>query len=147
MIKYIIGSLMMLLSFVATPTPAGATSPVTQMAVCNPTSAVENFFGFQPWYACLPKTCPGAGASDGTPKLCSLTDIYKIAIPIVDWIIKGAVFVSAGVMFFMLFKIATSRGNASQYSTAIRGVRDAVIGLVIALLSVAILNFVAGAFY
>lgn len=146
MIKYIIGSLMMLLSFVATPTPVGASSPVTQVAVCSP-NAAANFFGFQPWYACLPTSCPGGGASDGTPKLCSLTDIYKIAIPVVDWIIKGAVFVSAGVMFFMLFKIATSRGNASQYNTAISGIRDAVIGLVIALLSVAIMNFVAGAFY
>ncbi len=132
---------------ISTAAPAGASSvlsPVAQPAVCN--GGLANFFGFQPWYACLPTQCANE-KSDGTPKLCSLTDVYKIIFPIVDWIIKGAVLVSAGMIFFMLFKIATSRGNSSQYSTAISGIRDAIIGLVLAVLSVAILNFVSGAFY
>lgn len=144
MIKRITLSLMLVFSFAFFATPVAATTPVTQLAIC--TSGAANFFGFQPWYACLPKNCPG-GTSDGTPKVCKLTDVFLIIFPLVDWVIKAAVFVAAGVMFYMLFKIATSRGNSSQYSTAISGIRDAIIGLVIAVISVSILNFVAGAFY
>lgn len=139
MIRKILVAVFMVLSMASTAVPVGASSPLTQVAVCS--SGAANFFGFQPWYACLPKN------SDGTPKLTKLTDVFLIIFPVVDWIMKAAVFVAAGVMFMQLFKIATSRGNASQYGTAIGGVRDAIIGLVITVLSVAILNFVSGAFY
>jgi hypothetical protein len=146
MIRRVFAALILMCAVSITPLAATAASPVTQFAICS--GGAANFFGFQPWYACLPKSCPNAGpnSDDGTPKLCSLSDVYKIIFPIVDWILKGAVFVSAGMMFFMLFKIATSRGNASQYSTAISGIRDAVVGLLISVLAVAILNFVVGAF-
>lgn len=141
MIKRFFAMLLMIGAFSLTPlSVSAASSPVTQVAVCSP-NAGANFFGFQPWYACLQKN------TDGTPKLTKLTDIFLIIFPVVDWIVKAAVFISAGMMFFMLFKIATSRGNSSQYSTALSGIRDAIVGLVIAVLSVAILNFVAGAFY
>ena len=139
--KQVALALLALLAFVATPVNAVASpaKPLTQVAVCG--NGVGDFFGFQPWYACLPKN------PDGSPKLTKLTDIYLVIFPVVDWILKAAVFVAAGFIFLMLFKIATSRGNSSQYSTALSGVRDAIIGLVIAVMSVAILNFVAGAFY
>lgn len=136
-------ALVMLLLSLSTTQSLSAASPVTQVAVCG--STFGNFFGFQPWYACLPKDCPDH-PGDGTPRICSMTDIYKIAFVVVDWIIKAAAYVAAGMIFFMLFKIAMSRGNSSQYSTAISGIRDAVIGLVIAMLSIAIMNFIAGAF-
>ncbi len=118
-------------------------SPIARPAVCS--GGLANFFGFQPWYACLQDKYGDKGTT--RVQLKSLNDVFLIIFPVVDWIIKGAVFVSAGVIFLMLFKIATSRGNSSQYSTAISGIRDAVIGLVIAVLSVAILNFISGAFY
>ena len=143
MIRRIFTAIVMVCAFSLTPLSASAASPVSQIAIS--TGGAANFFGFQPWYSCLPKSCPG-GTSDGSPKLCKLTDIYLVIFPIVDWILKAAVFISAGMMFFMLFKIATSRGNASQYSTAISGIRDAVVGLVISVLAVAILTFVVGAF-
>lgn len=139
MIKRLLVGLAMLVTLVSTPIPVGAQSPLTQVAVCG--NGIGNFFGFQPWYACLPKN------ANGDPQLTKLTDIFLIIFPVVDWIIKSAVLVAAGVMFFMLFQIATSRGNATKYGTAIAGIRDAVIGLIIAILSVAILNFIAGAFY
>jgi hypothetical protein len=136
MIRRIFTAIVMVCAFSLTPLSASAASPVSQIAIC--TGGAANFFGFQPWYSCLPKSCPG-GTSDGSPKLCKLTDIYLVIFPIVDWILKAAVFISAGMMFFMLFKIAT-------YSTAISGIRDAVVGLVISVLAVAILTFVVGAF-
>lgn len=146
MIRRIFAAIVMVCAFSLTPLSASAASPVSQVAIC--TGGAANFFGFQPWYSCLPKSCPDTvkPTTDGKPKICKLTDIYLVIFPIVDWILKAAVFISAGMMFFMLFKIATSRGNASQYSTAISGIRDAVVGLVISVLAVAILTFVVGAF-
>ena len=138
MIRRFFAAFVMMCAIGLTPLSASAASPVSQVAVCS--NGAENFFWFQPWYACLQTN------SDGSPKLTKLTDVYLIIFPIVDWILKSAVFVSAGMMFFMLFKIATSRGNASQYGTAIAGIRDAVVGLLISVLAVAILNFVVGAF-
>jgi hypothetical protein len=139
MMRRIFAISLLLLGFALTPVaPAQAMTPVTQVAACA--AGASNFFGFQPWHACLPKN------SDGSPKLTKLTDVFKIAFPIVEWIIKAAAYVAIGMIFYMLFKIATSRGNASQYGTAIGGIRDAIIGLIIAMLSVAILNFIAGAF-
>ncbi|MEO5690739.1 MAG: hypothetical protein ABIQ64_00965 [Candidatus Saccharimonadales bacterium] len=145
MIKHVVLVVMAALTLVATPVAATTSmaTPLSQVAVCG--SGFGNTFGFQPWYACLQDKYGDRGTS--RVQIRSLNDVFLIIFPVVDWIIKGAVFISAGVIFLMLFKIATSRGNSSQYSTAISGIRDAIIGLVIAVISVAILNFVSGAFY
>ncbi len=137
--KRLIAAVFLVVAMAFSAVPAGAASPVSQVAICS--GGAADFFGFQPWYQCLPKN------SDGTPKLTKLTDVLLIIFPIVDWVIKASVFVAAFVIFFMLSKIATARGNVSQYSTAISGIRDAVIGMIIAVISVAILNFISGAFY
>ena len=115
-----------------------AASPLSQAAVC--TSGAGNFFGFQPWYACLP------GGDTGQPRLTKLTDVFLVLFPVVDSLVKVAVLVAAGYVFFMLFKMATANGNSSTVATALGGMRDAVVGLIIAMVSVAIVNFIAGAF-
>lgn len=144
MIKLFLTVAMITFTFITTPASATtATQPLSQVAVCG--NGFGDTFGFQPWYACLQDKYGDRGTD--RVQLKSINDVFLIIFPVVDWIIKGAVFVSAGIMFLMLFKIATSRGNSSQYSTAISGIRDAIIGLVIAVMSVAILNFIAGAFY
>lgn len=140
--KRILATVVMFLFVALMPMPANATSPFTQVAACA-SDPISNIFGFQPWYACLQKKY---GDTGDKVQIKSINDIFLIIFPVVDWIIKASVLVAAGMIFYMLFLIATSRGNASQYGTAIAGIRDAIIGLCIAMLSVAILEFVAGAF-
>lgn len=120
------------------PVSVHAASPATQTAVCG--SGAGNFFGIQPWHACLPK------APDGSPRIERLTDIFKIVLPLIDSLVKIAALVAAGYMFFMLFKIAMARGDSGQISTAISGIRDAIIGIIIAMISVAAVNWISGAF-
>ena len=141
--KFVVTSLMALfvgLSFcqpaLAADVPGGGSSDTGSRCGFN----AKNLFGIQPWYACLPLD------DKGNPRLEKLTDIYKIAFPLVDSLVKIAVFVAAGYIFFMLFKIAIARGDSGKISTAIMGIRDAAIGLIIAMISVAIVNFIAGAF-
>ena len=115
---------------------ASSASPLTSIACLG----TNGLFGFQPWYSCLPK------AADGSPKITKLTDIFLVLFPLVESIIKLAVLVAAGMIFFMLFKIITARGDSGKIATAIGGIRDAIIGLVIAMISVALVKFIAGGF-
>lgn len=121
------------------PVSASAATPQKLLAVCSSTP-LQNFFGFQPWYACLPR------AADGSPRIEKLNDIFLIIFPLVDSLIKVAALVAVGVIFYMLIQMVTARGDAGKIKTSVEGIRDAVIGLIITLISVAIVNFIAGAF-
>lgn len=124
-------------SAVALPTTSQVTAPTQQVAACA--SGIVNFFGIQSWHACLPKT------DDGSPKITKLTDLLLIVFPIVDALIKIAVYVTIVYIFWMIIKIIMARGESGKVAQASLGIRDAVIGLVIALVAVAIVNFIAGA--
>lgn len=119
--------------------PVALNAPVTQFAVCASNPA-ENFFSLQPWHACLPKD------PSGKPMLTSINDVFKIVFPLIESLVKIAALVAVAVIFFMIFKMLTARGDTGKIAAAGMGIRDAIIGLIIALISVAIVNFIAGAF-
>jgi hypothetical protein len=125
------------LSFSAlSPSPARAASlptPVTQFAACTGGS----FFGFSPWYACLPKD------ADGHPKLTKLEDLWLIAFPLIETLIKAAGYVAVGFILWASVRFIKSQGNPGEIAAARDTIRDAVIGLVICLSSVAIVQFMA----
>lgn len=134
-----------LVSLIAVPlvsSPVAATTPATQVAVCG--NGFGNFFGFQPWYACLQQKYGDTGT--GKVQIRSLNDIFLVLFPVIESIIKVAVLVAASMIFFMLFKIITARGDSGKIATAIGGIRDAIIGLVIAMISVGVVNFIASGF-
>lgn len=110
-------------------------------AVCrDDTKLINAIFGISPWYACLPRD------AEGNPVLTSLNDIFLIIFPLVESLVKVAALVAIAYIFFMFFKLMVARGDSGKIATAAQGIRDAVIGLIIALIAVAIVNFVAGAF-
>lgn len=126
--------------FVASvPSWASALGPEQIVAAC-PTPALKTFFGFQPWYACLGK------APDGSPTFTKLSDIFLIIFPLIDSLIKIGALVAIGVIFYMLIQMITARGDAGKIKSSVEGIRDAVIGLIICLVSVAIVQFISGAF-
>lgn len=99
-----------------------------------------NIFGINPWYACLDSD------GHGGVKITSLNDLYKILFPLVDDIVKIAALISAGMIFYMLMRMMYARGDAGKIATATSGMRDAVVGLIVSLVSVAIVNFIAKSF-
>jgi|GEM_PF-2703813 len=131
------------LGFLLLPvTPALATSPTqgavqgsTQFAICR--TGAENFFGIQPWYACLPED------KNGNPKIEALSDVLLIIFPLVEALVKIAVYVAIAYIFLMLFKIMLARGDTGKITQAGHGIRDAIIGLIIALVAISIVNFIA----
>lgn len=116
--------------------PASATS-ADQLAVCQ---SNQSIFGFSPWYACLP------GGTTGEPRVEELNDIFLIIFPILEGLVKAAAYIAAAMIFVNIVKFIIARGNAGKAATAIGGIRDAVVGFIIALISVAIVNFIASAF-
>lgn len=137
--KKLLFSLVAIFGISLVPISAGAVSnPAQQFAVCG--TGASNFFGIQPWYACLPKD------SQGNPTIESINDIFLIAFPLVESLVKIGALVAAGIIFFLLIQIITARGNAGKIATAATGIRDAIIGFIICLISIAIVNFISGAF-
>lgn len=117
------------------PAPARAISwvPVTQFAACDP----GNFFTFPTWYACLPKD------ADGHPKLTKLEDVWLIAFPVLESAIKAAAYVAIVMMLWGGIRMIKSQGNPGEIAGARDTMRDAAIGLIICVSSVAVVQFLA----
>jgi hypothetical protein len=121
---------------VSAPAPVEAVSiptPVAQFAACSGGS----FFGFPPWYACLPKDAAGG------PKLTKLDDVWLIAFPLLETGIKAAGYAALGFILWGGIRFIKSQGNPGEITAARDTIRDALIGLVICLSSVAIVQFMA----
>jgi hypothetical protein len=116
------------------PAPAhAAPSPVTQFAACD----AGSFFGFPTWYACLPKD------SSGHPKVTKLEDLWLIAFPLIETAIKVAAYMTVGFIIWGGIRFIKSQGNPGEITGARDTIRDALIGLVICISSVAIVQFFA----
>lgn len=121
---------------VTIPQTVAAASPITQFAACGSQS---NFFGFPAWDACLPK-------ENGKPVIKALDDVWKIAFPIVETMIKATGYIAVGFIIWGGIKYTKSGGEPGNISGAQATITNAIIGLVIAVLSVVIVRFVADRF-
>jgi hypothetical protein len=115
------------------PALAISPTPITQFAACDP----GNFFTFPTWYACLPKD------ADGHPKLTKLEDVWLVAFPLLESAIKAAGYVAMVMVIWGCILFIKSQGNPSNITAARDTIRDAAIGLIICLSSVAIVQFLA----
>ncbi len=118
---------------VATPTPAAAASKK-----CN-----EYILTFPAWYrGLLDGNCeletPGQSETGIT------RFIWKIVLNIVDMILQLVGYASVIFLIIGGFRYMTATGDASKMTAAKGTVANAIIGLVIALASVAIVNTIAG---
>ena len=115
-------------------TPAYAALPVGDGG--GGSSCNSNFFTFPAWHAGLRK--------DGNCRILisKLNDIWIVAFNILNIAIQVGAYTAAFVIFFMIFKMVTARGDPGKISSAGLGIRNAIIGLIIALISVAIVQFV-----
>lgn len=109
--------------------------PVTQFAVCQ--QGVSNFLFLEPWYACV----QDAG---GTIKIDHLNDVWLIVLVIMDDALKLTAYIAVGFIIWGGIQYIKSQGEASNLSAAKDTIKNAVIGLIICLLSVALVQFIAG---
>lgn len=123
-----------------TPTPVIATSPLhTVAAACGKDVGVPEFLGLKSWDSCLTKD------SLGVPQITKLSDFWLIIIALIEDAIKIAGYTAAGFVIWGGIKYIKSQGDPGQINEARQVIYNALFGLVLAMISVAIVNFVAAA--
>lgn len=125
---------------VAAPTAAQAAAPqpMRQFAAsCG--NGVASLLFFKSWDACLQHD------SNGSPKITKLSDLWLILLPLLEDAIKAAGYTAAGFVIWGGVKYIKSQGDSGQVNESRQTIYNALFGLLLALLSVAIVNFVAGA--
>lgn len=128
------------LLFVATA--GGATlavaAPQNAFAACN-----DQLLTFPAWFKGLTDgncNIKSPDAAGGLP-----TFIWTIALNVVEIMLQAVGYLAAGFIIRGGFKYMTSVGDAGEMAKAKKIIMDAVIGLVISIMSVAIVNLIAGA--
>lgn len=103
-------------------------------------SSFGQFLGFNSWDSCL------YHASSGAPILKGIADIWYIAIVVIDDFLKAGVYASIGFIIWGGVKYLKSQGDPGETTQARQIIHNALFGLVITIISVAIVNFVASTF-
>lgn len=73
-------------------------------------------------------------------------DLVLVLLALVDMMIRLSAFVAVGFIIYAGFKFMLAQGQPDRIAEARKIILDALIGLVIAIISVAIISFVAGVF-
>lgn len=124
-------------------TAGGATftmaTPQPAYAACS-----ESLLTFPAWY----KGLLDGGCNIKSPKDAGglSTFIWTIVLNIIEIMLQAVGYIAAGFIIRGGFKYMTSVGDPGETAKAKKMVMDAVIGLVISMLSVAIVNLISGAF-
>lgn len=103
---------------------------------CGATNTVD-FFTFKPWNACF---------TNGNVRIEKLTDIWFIVFPVVEDAIKLTAYIALGAIIWGGIKYAKSQGNSNELTAARSTIINAVVGLTLAVLSVAIVQLITGSF-
>lgn len=126
------------LVFVMPQTAHAVTGPLTTMAACG-TGGVSEFLGLKSWDSCLDHNANGA------PEIKSLSQVWLIILPLLEDAIKIAGYTAAGFVIWGGIKYVKSQGDPGQFNEARQIIYNALFGLLLAMISVAIVNFIAGA--
>lgn len=92
---------------------------------------------FPTWQNGMPGTC-------SQPKIEKLNDFWIVVMNFIEVLLQIVAYVSAGYIIWGGFKYMKSEGDPGKISEAKAAILNAVIGLVIALSSVALVAFVQG---
>lgn len=144
MIKQFV-SIVLVIASLAGVTALGYSTPVlAASADCEP-----RFLTFPPWY----RNLVDKGTSDcklksiGDDGDISLRDfITVVVINVVEIILQLVAYAAAIMLVIGGFRYITSTGDQNSMTSAKKTITNSIIGLIISLLSVAIVNAVAGVF-
>lgn len=131
------------LAFVASFGGVVAATALPQTAAAAGPSCAKPILTFPVWYRNLPTNadCSLQGPAEG--KLS--TYIWIIVLNIIEIGLQVVGYLSAFFIIYGGFQLMTSAGSAEGTVKARKTITNAVIGLMISILSVAIVNFIAGA--
>ncbi len=115
--------------------PVATAAPLTQFgAACSG----GRFLTFPAWYKGL--DCD----AKNVPQFTKLGDVWKIGLNVVEMLIIAAGYIAVGMIIWAGVKYIKSRGDPAKIVEAKTTITQAVVGLGIALASVAIVEYVSG---
>lgn len=108
-------------------------------------SCYQSFFGLEPWWRFLPKTAFN-GCNIKTFNILSNGSSQPSYIPlvllaVVDDLLRIAGLVAVFYVIYAAVQYVASQGNPEQTSKAMSTIINALIGLAIALIAIAIVSF------
>ena len=153
-----IRSLLIVLSLAAltiTAVPLAAVQPVSASTfgddndrpLQDDDDCTSNFLLFPSWYRGLDRkgsSCDIEMPTSGNDGQNIQTFIFMIVLNIIDIALRLIGYAAVGFVIYGGFKYLTSAGSADRITAGRKIIMNALIGLVISFLSVAIVNFVAG---
>ncbi|MDB5175778.1 MAG: hypothetical protein JWM81_636 [Candidatus Saccharibacteria bacterium] len=103
-----------------------------------------DLLGFPKWY----KYLDGVQVNNAcTPQISSLTDVWLIVAAVIEILLRVAALLA---IFYVIYGAVTymiSRGEPDKTTNARHTIINAVIGLAIAVISAAVVSFVAGSIH
>lgn len=126
--------------FVASPVLAVASpvvSPVSAAASCEP-----SFLGIPPWYRGLTDNDCSIITPTGSDDVSSF--IWKIVLNVIEMALVLVVYIAVFFIIYGGFLFMTGGSNPSQVEKARKSILNAVVGLVIAMGSIAIVKLIFG---
>jgi hypothetical protein len=121
-------------------------TPVANAAPCAITGQpIDDFLSFPPWYRGLDCVTDANGnqtieISGGSPA----DIIFKVALNIIDIVLRLIGIAAVGFIIWGGFQYIISRGEPERTKSAIITIRNAIIGMVIAMVAAVIVSFVVG---
>jgi hypothetical protein len=105
-----------------------------------------SFFGFPTWYSYLKRVAdPNNGLC--TVQINGLNDIWLIVAAVIEIMLRVAVLVAVAFVIYAGFSYVTSQGEPDATGRAKGTLVNAVVGLAIAVLAAAIVQFIAGSIH
>jgi small-conductance mechanosensitive channel len=109
-------------------------------APCQPKG---DFLGFPTWYKYL------EGRVETNPPGCAvvlsgLGDIWLILLAIIEMLIRLAAIAAVVYIVYSGIRLINARGNPEKITSARIAIQDALVGLVIAIIAIALISFIGG---
>ncbi len=112
---------------------------VISLFAASCSSAGHSIFGFPTWYEYLP-------CNNGLPALEHLTDVWLIVAALIEILLRLAALAAVVYVIWGGVDYIMSRGEPEKTAHARGTILNAVIGLVIAITSAAVVSYIAGSF-
>lgn len=107
---------------------------------CEKIDSGGDFLGFPKWYEYL------GGITEEKPAACSaslsgLGDIWLIVLAIVEILLRLAAIAAIVFIIYAGVRYITARGNPEKITSARVSIQDAIIGLIITIIAIALVSY------
>lgn len=120
--------------------------PLTVFAQTGGSCKVKEgtFFGLPTWYKYLEGQKEEGGGC--VPKITELNDVWAIVLAIVEILLRIAAIAAVVYVLYGGIRFITAQGNSEKITAARTAVQDALIGLLIAVVAIAVVSFIGNQF-